>query len=114
MAPTTLIGQKTTTSPNGRTAKDSGYPLKMSEMVSILQGVAYVERTAVNTPARVRKTKAALLKAFKYQKEGRGTTFIEILSNCPSNWKKTAVESNKWIDDQMVPYFPLGVFKDVT
>lgn len=111
MAPTTLLGQKTTTSPLGRT-KNEGMPIKMSEIIAQLAGVCYVERCAVNSPARVRKTKNALMKAFKNQKENKGTSFIEILSNCPSNWKMSAVDANKWIDDAMVPYFPLGVFKD--
>jgi 2-oxoglutarate ferredoxin oxidoreductase subunit beta len=111
MAPTTLMGQKTTTSPFGRSANE-GNPIRMCELVTTLPGVRYVERVAVNTAPRVRKTKAALMKAFKNQQENKGTSFIEVLSNCPSNWKMTPVAANKWIDDAMVPYFPLGVFKD--
>lgn len=112
MAPTTLLGQVTTTSPRGRQAVGMGYPIRMSELIKELPAVRYVERCAVNNPGRVRKTKKALQKAFAMQKEGRGTCFIEILSNCPSNWKMSPVDANKWIDDNMLPYFPLGVFKD--
>lgn len=112
MAPTTLIGQRTSTSPSGREASEAGYPIRMSEIVTTLAGVRYVERTAVNTAARVRKTKAALLKAFKHQKEGKGTSFVEVLSNCPSNWKMSPIDANKWVEDAMIPHFPLGVLKD--
>ncbi|HSA33918.1 MAG TPA: thiamine pyrophosphate-dependent enzyme [bacterium] len=114
MAPTTLEGQKTSTSPYGRDPKKVGQPLKMAEMVSQLAGVAYSERLSLNTPGNVRKGKKAIRKAFEMQQQGLGTTFLEFASNCPSGWKCSPVESLGWIEKQMSPYFPLGVFKDVT
>lgn len=111
MAPTTLEGQKTTTSPYGRDASKVGMPLKMCEMVSQFDRVAYVERVTCNTPANARKAKKAIKKAFEYQGKGLGTTFIEVASNCPSGWKCTPVESLDWLKDEVYPYFPLGVFK---
>ncbi|MCP5105325.1 MAG: 2-oxoglutarate oxidoreductase [bacterium] len=114
MAPTTLDGQKTTTSPYGRDVSKLGQPLKMAEMVSQLEGVAYSERVTCNTPANTRKAKRAIKKAFEIQGKGLGTTFIEVASNCPSGWKCTPVESLTWLKEQVYPYFPLGVFKDVT
>jgi len=112
MAPTTLEGQKTSTSPYGRDLSKVGYPMKMAEMVSQLDGVAYVERVTCNTPANTRKAKRALKKAFEVQKREIGTSFIEVASNCPSGWKCTPVESLEWMKDNFYPYFPLGVFKD--
>ncbi|HNT27122.1 MAG TPA: thiamine pyrophosphate-dependent enzyme [bacterium] len=114
MAPTTLEGQKTSTSPYGRDPKKVGQPLKMAEMVSQLPGVAYSERLSLNNPGNVRKAKKTIRKAFEMQQQGLGTTFLEFASNCPSGWKCTPVQSLDWIDKQMSPYFPLGVFKDVT
>lgn len=114
MAPTTLEGQKTTTSPYGREVQKAGLPMKMAEMVSQLPGVAYSERVTCNTPANTRKTKKAIRKAFEIQKQGLGTTFIEVASNCPSGWKCTPVDSLAWLKDKVYPYFPLGVFKDIT
>ncbi len=112
MAPTTLEGQKTTTSPYGREPATTGMPIKMSELVSQLISVAYVERVSCNTPANTRKAKRAIEKAFKIQMKGLGTTFIEVVSNCPSNWKCTPEESLEWIKEKALPYFPLGVFKE--
>jgi len=112
MAPTTLLGQPATTCPLGREQAANGYPIRMSELVAQLPGTIYVERVAVNTPARVRKAKKALIKAFKSQELKKGTSFVEIVSNCPSNWKMTPVESNKWLDENMLPYYPLGLYKD--
>jgi len=112
MAPTTLLGQPATTCPMGREQVANGYPIRMSELVAQLPGTIYVERVAVNTPARVRKAKKALTKAFKSQELKKGTSFVEILSNCPSNWKMTPVDSNKWLDENMLPYYPLGLYKD--
>ncbi|RLE17456.1 MAG: 2-oxoglutarate oxidoreductase [Acidobacteria bacterium] len=112
MAPTTLLGQSATTCPLGREHVANGYPIRMSELVAQLPGTIYVERVAVNTPARVRKAKKALTKAFKSQELKKGTSFVEVISNCPSNWKMTPVESNKWLDENMLPYYPLGVYKD--
>ena len=112
MAPTTLEGQKTTTSPYGRDITKLGQPLKMAEIVSQFAGVAYVERVSCNTPANTRKTKRAIKKSFEIQKQGLGTTFIEVASNCPSGWKCTPEESLNWITEKVLPYYPLGVFKE--
>lgn len=114
MAPTSLLGQKTTTSPYGREAKANGYPIRMSEMLSTLEGVAYIERTMVITPQNVIKTKAAIKKAFQVQLKGLGFSMVEVLSTCPTNWGMTPIESMKWIDEKMVKVFPLGVFADKT
>lgn len=114
MAPTTLEGQKTSTSPYGRNPKNVGMPLKMSEMVSELQGVAYAERLSVDTPAHVRKAKKSIRKAFEIQKKGLGMTFLEVVSNCPSGWKQTPVQTLEFIKENMFEYYPLGVKKDVT
>lgn len=112
MAPTTLEGQKTTTSPYGRDTDSVGMPLKMAEMVSQFEKVAYVERVSCDTPAHARRAKRALKRAFEIQGNGLGTTFVEVASNCPSGWKCTPVQSLDWIKDKMYPYFPLGVFKE--
>jgi len=112
MAPTTLEDQKTTTCPYGRDVAKAGPPLKMAEIVSQLDAVAYVERVSCNTPANARKAKRALKKAIEIQMEGLGTSFIEVASNCPSNWKMTPVESLDWLKEKVYPYYPLGVFKE--
>lgn len=112
MAPTTLKGQKTTTSPYGRDIDKVGMPMKMAELVSQFDRVAYVERVSCNTPANARKTKQAIKKAFEIQGKKLGTSFIEVASNCPSGWKCTPVESLNWLKDQVFPYFPLGVLKE--
>ncbi len=112
MAPTTMLEQKTTTSPLGRNNKLDGYPVKVSEIFSQLQGVTYLERCMVNSPANVNKTKKAIKKAFQCQINGHGFSLIEILSPCPTNWKMNAVNSCKWIDEVMSKVFPPGVFKD--
>ena len=114
MAPTTLLGQKTTTSPGGRNEKRDGYPINLSEMLGVAQGSAYIERTAVNSPANIQKTKKAISKAFRVQSEGLGFSLVEVLSPCPTNWKMSPVESWKWIDEVMSLHFPLGVIKDLT
>lgn len=111
MAPTTLPGMVSTTSPYGRDLKTMGYPLKMSELLAQLPGVAYVTRQSVHTPGNVRKTKKALQKALEYQKQELGYCLVEVVTNCPSNWKMTSLESNKFIDDKMIPYYPLGDIK---
>ncbi len=113
MAPTTLSGQKTSATPYGRDVKMEGYPLKMSEILSLLQGVAYVERVAVNSPANIRKAKNALRKAFQTQIDGRGFSLVEVLSPCPTNWKMTPIEAWQWVDSVMAKEFPLGVIKDI-
>ncbi|MGI6168240.1 MAG: thiamine pyrophosphate-dependent enzyme [Christensenellales bacterium] len=112
MAPTTMIGQKTTTSPYGRSAAHCGYPVRMSEMLATIQGAAYIERTSVHDVAHVLKTKKAIRKAFSAQQEGQGFSMVEVLSSCPTNWGMTPSESLDWIKDTMVPYYPLGVFKE--
>lgn len=112
MAPTTMLEQKTTTSPLGRNKKLDGYPIKVSEIFSQLNGVTYLERCMVNSPANVNKTKKAIKKAFQCQIDGHGFSLIEILSPCPTNWKMSSVNSCKWIDEVMSKEFPPGVFKD--
>jgi len=114
MAPTTLLSQKTTTTPYGRDDKIEGYPIKMSEILALVKGSAYIERVAVNSPANIRKAKNAIRKAFQVQIDGLGFSLVEILSPCPTNWKMSPIESWKWIDDVMVREFPLGVIKDIT
>jgi 2-oxoglutarate ferredoxin oxidoreductase subunit beta len=111
MAPTSLLGMKTTTSPAGRTVETSGFPLKITEMLAMLPGVYYVSRNSVHAPGAVRHLKKAILKSFQYQKEKRGTCFIEVVSNCPSGWKMTPLESNRWMVENMFPLYPPGEIK---
>ncbi|MBA2123677.1 2-oxoglutarate oxidoreductase [bacterium Unc6] len=111
MAPTTLIGQKTATTPDGRNPEDDGYPLKISEMLALLPAVAYIERTSVHNPQNVIKTKKAIKKAFQNQIEKKGFSLVEILSTCPSCWDKTPVESALWLQNELIKTFPLGVLK---
>ncbi|MEI7811080.1 MAG: thiamine pyrophosphate-dependent enzyme [Ignavibacteria bacterium] len=111
MAPTTLPGMKSSTSPFGRDVATTGSPLKITEMIAALPGVYYATRTAVNSPNNVRKARKAILKSFEYQKLNRGLCFVEIVTNCPSNWKMTPVQSNKWLEKNMLPYYPLGDIK---
>lgn len=111
MAPTTLIGMKTSTSPHGRDLSLMGNPLKLTELLAQLPGTYYVTRQAVHTPGNVRKTKKAIRKAFEYQKLNRGVSFVEIVSNCNSGWKMAPVESNKWMVENMFPFYPLGDIK---
>lgn len=112
MAPTTLLGQEATTTPGGRDQKRDAAPIDLSEMLAIAKGSAYIERTAVNSPKNIRKTKRAITKSFKMQMAGLGFSLIEILSPCPVNWKMTPVDATKWIDDTMMKTFPLKVIKD--
>ena len=112
MAPTTLIGQKATTCPASRSEEWSGLPIKMSEMLSAVPSSYYIERVAVNTTANIVKAKKAIKKAFKYQMEGKGFCMIEVLSTCPTNWGMSPVEAMKWLEENMIPYYPLGVYKD--
>ena len=111
MAPTTLAGMHTTTSPDGRDVSYYGAPIKVSELMANLPGAFYVTRQAVNSANAVRRTKKALQNAFKYQQLHKGTCLIEIIGNCPSNWKMTPVEASKFIDEEMVKTFPLGDIK---
>ena len=112
MAPTTIEGQITTTTPKGRDSKTAGYPIKITEMLAVLPGVAYLERAAVNSVPNIRKAKKAVLKAFKVQLAEKGFSMVEILSACPSAWKKSPLESNEWIEKEMMKVFHLGVIKD--
>ncbi len=111
MAPTTLVGMVTSTSPYGREAASMGYPLRITDLVAQLPGAYYVTRQAVHTATTVRKTKKALRTALDYQKLKRGTCFIEVVSNCPSGWKMTPVEANEWMEKNMFQQFPLGDLK---
>ncbi len=113
MAPTTLLGQPTTTSPGGRKERRDGYPINLSEMLAIARGSAYIERTALDNPANILKTKKAIAKAFRAQIEGLGFSLVEVLSPCPTNWKMSPVDACKWIGEVMCAHFPLGVLKDV-
>jgi len=114
MAPTTLTGQKTSTTPYGRDKLLEGQPIRMSEILATIDGTAYLERVAVNSPANIRKTKQAIKKAFQVQIDKLGFSMVEILSPCPTNWKMTPLQAWQWIDKEMNKVFPLGVLKDVT
>lgn len=111
MAPTTLEGMQTTTSPYGRDLETMGNPLKMTELIAQLPGTHYVTRQAVHTPRYVRRTKKAIFKAFDVQKEKKGISFIEIVSNCNSGWKMNPVQSNEWMEENMLSFYPLGDIK---
>ncbi|WP_430884889.1 thiamine pyrophosphate-dependent enzyme [Fusibacter sp. JL216-2] len=111
MAPTTLIGQKATTSPLGRTVEHSGMPLKVSEMFATIHGAAYIARVSVDTPANVRKAKKAIKEAFQCQIDGKGFSMVEVLSTCPTNWGMTPKDSLTWLRDNMMPYYPMGNFR---
>jgi 2-oxoglutarate ferredoxin oxidoreductase subunit beta len=111
MAPTTLLKQVTSTSPYGRQHEAMGYPLKITDLLAQLPGAYYVTRQSVHSAIAVRKLKKALIKSFEYQKLNRGTSFIEVVSNCPSGWKMTPVESNVWLEENMFPLYPLGDLK---
>ncbi len=112
MAPTSLPGQVTQTSPYGRDVNTAGYPIKVSEMLSALDAPYYIERVAVNNVKNVRNAKKAILKAFRNQVEGKGFSLIEIVSTCPTNWGMTPAKALEWVDTNMIPYYPLGVYKD--
>jgi 2-oxoglutarate ferredoxin oxidoreductase subunit beta len=112
MAPTTLLGQASTTTPGGRNASRDAAPIDLSEMLAIAHGSVYIERTAVTSPKTIRRTKKAITKAFKIQMANRGFSLVEILSPCPVNWKMSPVDSVKWIDNTMIKTFPLKVIKD--
>lgn len=113
MAPTTPLGMKTTTCPDGRQPELNGYPLRIAEMFSCLDGTCYVTRQAVNTYKAVKSAKKALRKAFDNSMKGKGTSVVEIVSACPSNWKMTPVEANKWLSDNLFKTFRLGDIKDI-
>lgn len=111
MAPTSLVGQVTNTSPYGRDANMAGFPIRISEMLATLNGAKYIARVAVNSPANIIKAKQAIKKAFEVQLNGLGFALVEVLSACPTNWGMTPVEAVKWLENNMIPYYPLGVFK---
>jgi 2-oxoglutarate ferredoxin oxidoreductase subunit beta len=111
MAPTTLIGQKTTTTPEGRMPERAGYPIRVCEMLATLEGAAYVARVSVSSPKNVVQAKRAIKKAFETQIKGSGYSIVEVLSQCPTNWHMTSTESVKWVDEKMASYFQLGEFK---
>ena len=112
MAPTSLPGQVTQTSPYGRDVKQCGYPVRICEMLSELEGPEYLARVAVNNVKNVKAAGRAIEKAFKNQIEGKGFSLVEVISACPTNWGMTPENALKWIDDSMIPYYPLGVYKD--
>jgi len=111
MAPTTILNMKTTTSPYGRNKQQHGNPIDITSLIAPLEGVYYVTRQSVHTPANVRKMKKAIRMAFENQKEKKGTSFIEVLSNCNTNWKMSPIEANKWMEENIFPYYPLGDIK---
>jgi len=112
MAPTSLVGQVTQTSPYGRDINIQGYPIKVCEMLSSLEGTVYAERTSVDDIKNIKKTKAAIKKAFQNQIDGKGFSIVEVLSTCPTNWGMSPVESIGWLRENMMPQYPLGVYKD--
>jgi 2-oxoglutarate ferredoxin oxidoreductase subunit beta len=114
MAPTSILGQITTTSPGGRQEKRDGFPINLSEMLAIAKGSAYIERTAVTSPAHILKTKKAIAKAFQVQLKGYGFSLVEVLSPCPTNWKMNPADACRWIEEVMTTSYPLGVLKDIT
>jgi 2-oxoglutarate ferredoxin oxidoreductase subunit beta len=111
MAPTTLLGQRTTTSPYGRKEAESGAPINMAEFISNIKGCIYSERVAVNSPKNIISAKRSLQRAFRYQAEGKGLSFVEILSQCPTGWKLSPLESLDWVAKELLSVYPLGVFK---
>ena len=113
MAPTTLPNQVTQTSPYGRDVTKCGYPVHICELLQPLDGVAYAERVTCDTPKHVRQAKKALKKAFTYQMEGRGYTIVEVVSTCSTNWGMTPQAANEWLRENMLPYYPLGVYRDI-
>ncbi len=113
MAPTTLPGQVTQTSPYGRDVETVGYPVKVCELLQNVDGAAYLERVSVNNPSNVKKAKAAIKKAFQNQLDGKGFSLVEVVSTCPTNWGMTPEKALKWLEENMLPYYPLGVYKDI-
>ena len=111
MAPTTLPGQKTTSSPTGRDVERQGYPIQTAELLATLQGSAYVVRRSLHNSREVRRAKQAIRTAFEVQRHNVGLSIVELLSTCPTNWKMTPVEARDWIEERMLPVYPLGDFK---
>ena len=114
MAPTTLLGMKTATCPYGRVPEIHGYPLKMTEIAATLQGTCYVTRQSVHSVAAIRKAKKAIRKAFENSMQGKGSNLVEIVSTCNSGWKMTPAAANKWMEENMFPFYPVGDLKDTT
>jgi len=114
MAPTTMLSQVTTTTPSGRCQTHEGMPIRMTEIMATLGGVSYAARGSLDSVKNIRKSKKYLRKAFEFQANGTGFGFVELLSGCPTNWKMTALQANERIQNEMIPYFPLGVYKDVS
>ncbi|MGE5558947.1 MAG: thiamine pyrophosphate-dependent enzyme [Bacillota bacterium] len=112
MAPTTLVGQKTTTSPTGRDPQKVGYPLQVSEMLATIPGAAYIERVSVHNPKEVMKARKAIKKAFQAQEAGLGFSMVEVLSTCSTNWGMSPAEALKWLEENMLPQYPLGVYRE--
>ena len=112
MAPTTMIGQRTSTSPYGRDKSKDGHPFRMSELLSQLEGVAYSARVALNSPKNVLQAKKVIKTAFQYQVEKKGFSFVEVLAACPTNWGMNALAANERVGKEMIPYFQLGVHKN--
>ena len=114
MAPTTLPGQVTQTSPYGRDVKTQGHPLRVSEMLATTSGAAYIERVTIDTVPHINQAKKAIKKAFQTQLDGKGFSLVEVVSTCPTNWGMSPVESMAWLKENMLPYYPLGVYCDKT
>lgn len=112
MAPTTLVGQKTTTSPFGRDPRLQGYPIKIAEMLSTIEGARYVARFSLHNPANIQRAKQGIKKAFQYQMDGKGFSLVELLSTCSTNWGMTPQKALEWLESNMIPVYPLGEFKD--
>ena len=114
MAPTTLPGQVTQTSPYGRDTKTQGHPIRVSEMLSTTSGAAYIERVTIDTVPHINQAKKAIKKAFQTQLDGKGFSLVEVVSTCPTNWGLSPIESMNWLRENMLPYYPLGVYCDRT
>lgn len=114
MAPTTMPGQVTTTSPYGRKPEIQGNPLRICEMMATIDGVAYAERVALDNVKNIRRAKIAIQKAFEIQRDKKGFSIIELLSTCPTNWGVSPVQALDYVREKMIPFYPLGVYKDIT
>ena len=112
MAPTSLVGQVTQTSPYGRNSENEGYPIRVAELLATLNGPRYIERVAVNNVKNVRRAEKAIRKAFMNQIEGKGFSLVEVIASCPTNWKMKPVDATKWVAGPMLDYYPLGVYRD--
>ena len=111
MAPTTLPGQVTTSTPEGRDVRTAGYPVRVAELIATLSGAAYVVRRTATNPGNITRLKRAVITAFKVQMAGLGYAIVEVISNCPTNWGLTPKESIRWLEEKMLPYYPLGDYK---